>query len=152
MFAKLKAWFHALYLDLIAFKEDPHQIALSFAMGVFLGILPFTGVLAAITLAYIFKLNKPAAILGSALTNTWLGLIVLGGAIHIGALCLRLNGQDVQAQLQALIHDFHWHDVFTLSFLKLLLPVVVGYLILSFVFALLGYVLTLVVIHWHRRK
>ncbi len=152
MYDKLKSWLNQLYAELTALHETPHRVAISFALGVFLGILPFTGVLAAIGLAYAFKLNKPAAILGSALTNTWLGLIVLGFALQVGGGCLGLSEADIRAQWQALMVNFHWQDLISLSFLKILLAIAIGYLVLSVVFAIAGYFIALGVIYWHRRS
>lgn len=151
MFEKFKSWVNKLYEELTAVNEKPHGVAFSFALGVFLGILPFTGVLAAISLAYILKLNKPAAILGSAITNTWLGLIVLGFAIQVGAWCLGLSGAGIQAQWQDLVNNFNLNSLISPAFLKVLLPLALGYLILSLIFALISYVLALLIIYWHRR-
>ncbi len=151
MFNKFKSWLNQLYLELTSFTETPHQVAISFALGVFLGILPFTGVLAAIGLAYMWKLNKPAAILGAALTNTWLGLIVLGFALQVGAICLGISGADIQLQWRDLVSDFQWKDLINRSFLSILVALAIGYLVLSFIFAALGYLLALFVIYWHRK-
>ena len=151
MFNKFKSWLNQLYGELVAVTDTPHQVAISFALGVFLGILPFTGVLAAISLAYIFKLNKPAAILGSALTNTWLGLIVLGFAMQVGGMCLGLSEADIKAQWQILVHNFHFNDLISFAFLKILLAITIGYVVLSFIFAVVGYFLALIIIYWHRK-
>ena len=150
MFKKFVSWCDSQYSQLIKFNDAPHKIALSFAIGVFLGILPFTGVLAAIAAAWFLRLNKAAAVLGSALTNTWLSLLVFGLAVQTNAVFLHLNGPDIQEQARGLMHDFHWKTVFSASFLQALVPVAVGFLIISFIFAFISYFLALGAILWHR--
>jgi hypothetical protein len=44
-----------LYLKTVRINDLPHKIAMGFALGSFLGVLPFTGVVAALILAVIFK-------------------------------------------------------------------------------------------------
>ena len=56
MLTKIQKWFQDLYKELLAVNESPHRVGLSFAIGVFLGILPFTGVIAAIAVAVFFRL------------------------------------------------------------------------------------------------
>lgn len=152
MFDKFKNWLNKLYEELTAVHEQPHAVAFSFALGVFLGVLPFTGVIAAIGVAYFFKLNKPAAILGSALTNGWLMLIVLGFALQTGAWSLGVSQVEIQAQWQDLVKGFTWQDLLSPVILKLIVPLALGFVILSLAFAVVGYFLALGIILWHRRS
>ncbi len=151
MLNNVKNWLNKLYEELTIVNETPHRVALSFAMGVFLGILPFTGVLAAIAVAIMFRLNKAAAILGSAITNTWLGLIVLGLAVKIGSGLTGANWQLIQEQVSALMKNFSLKALHDVDILQILCAIAVGYFILSCLFALIGYVVAVVVISWHRR-
>lgn len=151
MLERFKTWLNGMYDELRSVNETPHRVALSFAMGVFLGILPFTGVLAAIALAMLLRLNKAAAILGSAITNTWLGFIVLGVALKIGAAITSVRFEDLQQQIDGLFKHFTWQQLTTTDILPLLLAVALGYICVSLIFALLGYILSLIVIKWHRR-
>ena len=69
---------------LINFNEPPHQLALSFGLGVFLGIIPGTGAIAAAVVAALFRLNLPVMVAGALLTNpittpfVYLGSFLLG--------------------------------------------------------------------------
>ena len=150
MINNIKTWLNGLYQELTTVNESPHRVALSFSLGVFLGILPFTGVLAAIGLAWYLKLNKAAAILGSAITNTWLGFIVLGIAVKIGAKLTGLNWHDVQTKLEGLFKHFTWDKIHETNIVSLIGAVAVGYVVVSLIFALLGYILARIMIAWHR--
>lgn len=152
MFDKFKSWLNALYDELTAVNETPHRVALSFALGVFLGILPFTGILAAISLAWFFRLNKAAAILGSAITNTWLGLLVLGAAIKLGAMITGAKFDLIKGQVDALFRNFSFDALFHSDILSLFICISFGYLIIGLGFALLGYILAILVLHWQRKN
>ncbi len=152
MIDKIRTWLNGLYLQLTGVDEPPAHVAFSFAIGVFLGILPFTGVLAAIAISFWLKLNKPAAVLGSAVTNTWLGLITLGLAVKIGAFICRLDWVDLNAHFQSIIKDFTWSKLNDAQLLKIILAVGVGYIVISLILAAVSFCLAYAVIHWHRKQ
>lgn len=143
----LKKTFKSFYEQFVLLNDSPQRIAFGFGVGVFLGILPFTGVLAAVTVAWFFRLNKTAAILGSVITNTWLGFLVLGVSVHLSCLILGVNFQDIQLKFQQLLKDFHWASLTDLAILKIISVVAVGYLILSVFLSVLAYFLCLAVIY-----
>lgn len=64
-FARMYSYFK----QALASHHSPHEIALSAAVGAFIGIMPGLGTLAAILVAVPLKLNKPAAALGSFISN-----------------------------------------------------------------------------------
>ena len=130
---------------------SPQSIATGFGLGVFLGILPFTGVVAAIALACFFRLNRSAAILGSVLTNTWLSVVVFAVSVKISCALLHLDSQYIQTKFSKLIKSFTWNDFYDLSFWQLLATVALGYLIVSFLISLVAYGLMLLVLSIKRR-
>ena len=67
------AFFRDKFRSIFQIKEPPHRIALSFAMGVFMGISPLLGLhyLGAVLIAMIFRLNKLVAIIGVSVNNPW---------------------------------------------------------------------------------
>jgi len=67
---KFRGFFQLLYLKLIKINDTPQKIAFGFGLGVFSGIFPGTGPLAALFLALILRANRASALLGSLLTNT----------------------------------------------------------------------------------
>ncbi len=54
---------------LIDFKGSPHKIGLAFGLGIFLGVLPGTGAVAAACVAAALRLNLPIMVAGALLTN-----------------------------------------------------------------------------------
>ena len=139
MLDRLKKYLQDLYLETVQSKDSPQRIALSFGIGVFLGILPFTGVLAAIAVAWYFKLNKAGAIIGSVITNTWLGFVVLGASIHLSCLFLGVNANDIQQKFHYIIKNLHWESLKDAFILKILLAVTIGYVLLSIFLSLIAY-------------
>jgi len=78
-------FFKVLYLKLFRIDDSPHKIALGFGLGVFLGVMPGMGLIAALAIAIIIKVNRIAALLGSILTNTWLSIPVFFLAVRTGS-------------------------------------------------------------------
>ncbi len=146
----IKKTFKSFYQELVLTNDSPQSIALGFGLGVFLGILPFTGVVAAMAMAWFFRLNKTAAILGSVLTNTWLGFVVLGISIDLSCRVLRLNDYDIQIKFQQLVKDFRWANFMDVSIVKLIGAVALGYLIVSIFLSLLAYGVCLGAIYYKR--
>ncbi|TAM42436.1 DUF2062 domain-containing protein [bacterium] len=127
-------------------NDSPQRIALGVGLGVFSGLMPGTGPVAALFLAFIFRANRAAALFGSLLTNTWLSLVTFILAIKAGSLVLGLHWQDVDRKMHGLIHDFGWVKFFKLSFLDVFLPVITGYLIIGLFMAAASYLVTLLII------
>jgi len=142
----LKKIVHFLFAKLFKINDTPEKIALGVSLGVFSGLLPGTGPAAALFLAFIFKANRAAALFGSILTNTWLSIVTFILAIKVGSVILRLHWQEVHQKSVTLIKDFHWIKFFKLSFLDVLLPVIIGYLVLGICLGVAVYFLVLMVI------
>lgn len=139
-----------LYLKLIKINDTPQRVALGLALGVFLGLIPGTGSIAAITLAIVFRLNRFAAITGSLITNTWLSLAMLIPAIKTGAKILNLNWTELNSNFMAFLAEFRWSVLFKVSIYKIILPVAVGYVTISLSLAVLVYVISISII-LHKR-
>ena len=142
-FAKI---FKFIFAKLFIINDSAQKIALGVGLGVFAGLLPGTGPAAALFLAFIFKANRAAALLGSLLTNTWLSVVTFILAIKVGSVILKLNWQLVQQQIGGLLKNFAWGEFFKLSLLQALLPLIVGYLVLGLILGVLSYFLTLFII------
>lgn len=140
-----------LYLKLFRLNDSPQRVAMGFGIGAFLGILPGTGPLAALLLATFLRINKAAAFLGSFLTNTWLSLVTILLSVKIGAAVMGLEWHNVWDTWQKLIKDFHWKQILDASFLKLILPVIVGYFLLSAMLGLLVYISALLILTFLRK-
>jgi len=58
---------------LLAVKDSPHHVAISFSIGVFIGMSPLLGLhtVLAILFSYLFRMNKFVTIVGVYITNPW---------------------------------------------------------------------------------
>jgi len=149
---KIAKFFRSVYEKLFKIDDTPQRIALGFGLGAFLGIFPGTGPLAALFLSAILHINRAAALAGSLLTNTWSSFIVLILAFKLGSLTIGAEWQDIAKGWSALQNDFHWHKLFDLSVLRVALPVLLGYIIIGFIFGLLVYLITLLVLKTARKE
>jgi uncharacterized protein (DUF2062 family) len=138
--------FKYLYLKLFRTNDTPQRIALGLGIGVFLGVLPGAGPLAALIGATIFRANRAAAVIGALLTNTWTSILTIILSIKVGAVIMNLNWHDLYNQWQVLLKDFHWKSLLQLSFLKIFFPVLIGYLLISAALGLTVYLLSLLIL------
>ena len=127
-------------------NDTPQRIALGLGLGVFLGILPGTGPIAALFLAFILPINRLAILLGSLLTNTWLSIVTFFLSIKLGSAIMKVNWQDVQINWSLFLHNFSWCGLFKFSALKLILPVMVGYFVVAFGLGLVAYGTSLIIL------
>lgn len=142
----IKRFLKLIYLKLFRIHDSPQKVALGIGLGVFLGNFPGTGPIAALTMAFILRLNRAAALLGSLLTNTWLSIITFVLSVKLGASIMGLEWQKVYNETIQLFKNFHWINFFKISMLKILTPVLVGYFIVSFLFGILFYIAALFII------
>jgi len=149
---RIKRAVRFVYLKLVRINDSPQRVALGLGLGVFLGLLPGTGPLASLSLAFLFRLNRISALLGSLLTNTWLSFATFPLSVKVGSVIMGLEWQAVKQGVLALLKDFHWHDLFRISAIHVLLPVIIGYCVLGLGFALIAYLLALLVLKRRLKK
>lgn len=149
---RLKYFLKVLYEKLVKIDDSPQRTALGFGLGVFLGIFPGSGPIASLVLATIFRINKAAALLGSVLTNTWLSFVTFLLAVKVGSSLTGSDWRKVYDQYELLIKDFHWKDLWDLSLLKILTPLMVGYIIVGFVAAFVGYLVVVTILNQRKDK
>jgi len=135
-----------IYIKLFRINDSPQKIALGFALGVFLGVMPVTGPTDTLLLALLFRLNRASALLGCFLTNTWTTILTFLLAIKTGSYIMRTDWHSIYAACQQLLKHFHWVYLFKLSVLKILFPVIIGYIVISLFFAFLSYLFALIVV------
>ena len=135
-----------LFSKLFKINDSAQKISLGVGLGVFAGLFPGTGPAAALFLAFIFRANRAAALLGGLLTNTWLSVVTFVLAIKAGSVILKMNWRLVQEQALSLFKNFSWSAFFKLSFSEVLLPLIIGYLVIGLVLGALSYWLTLLII------
>jgi hypothetical protein len=134
------------YDKLFKINDTPQRIAAGFGLGVFSGIIPGTGPLAALFLAIIFRVNRASAILASLITNFWLSLVTFIFSIKVGSAILRLDWQKVYHDFNASFTEFDWQAIFKSSLLKIIFPVVLGYFVISIFLGVFSYLLILLIL------
>ena len=147
---KIKTFFLNCYHQLVTMDDSPHSVALGFGIGVFLGIFPFTGAVAAVSLAVIFKFNKASALLGSVITNAWLSIVTFVIAVKIGCFILRIDPQAILNAAQEIVFKFSWSKLVETTTLEILYPLFLGYLIVGGVCGMCSYWLVLFILRNRR--
>lgn len=137
-------FFKFIYLKLIRINDSPQKIAAGFGLGVFLGILPVTGPIAALFLALVLRLNRASALLGSILTNTWFSVLTFILSIKIGSAIMNLNWQETNRNWIRFLKDFSFLNLFKVSALKIILPIIIGYFIVALSVAFTLYLFTII--------
>lgn len=128
--------------------ETPQRTSFAFALGVFIAFSPTYGLHSAsvVLLAWAFRLNFPALLVGSLVNNPWTVVPILGATMWTGGVLL--GTQDVP--------DVSWSELslttFYESVLPFILPFTLGALTLSVLGALLAYPLGLLLISWYRKQ
>ena len=135
-----------LYIKIFKINDTPQRIALGLGVGVCLGIIPGTGPIVALFVAWALGLNRASALLGSLLTNTWLSIVTFLLSIKVGAAIMKLNWQEVKEAWLVFIKNFHGLDLLRLPILKIILPVILGYFVVALGLGLVIYLITLIVL------
>ncbi len=148
----IRQFFKSLYTKLFRINDTPQRIALGFGLGVFLGNFPGTGPVAALFLAWVLRLNRASALLGALLTNTWISFITFILSIRIGSLIMRTGWQDILQSWLRFLKNFHWIDLLKLSALKIIFPVIVGYLIVSLFLGFIAYLIVFAIFTYKTRN
>ncbi|MCX5700140.1 MAG: DUF2062 domain-containing protein [Candidatus Omnitrophica bacterium] len=139
-----------LYKKLFKFNDTPQKIALGLGIGVFTGTLPGVGPLAALFLSVIFKVNRASALAGSLITNTWLSVVTFIFSIKIGSAILGLDWHKVYDDCSVKIIGSNWSGLLKLSLLKVILPVTLGYIVISLSAGLICYLLVLLILKFKK--
>ncbi len=143
---KPKKILYFLYEKLFKINDTPQRVSLGFGLGVFLGIMPGAGPIAALTLALFLRVNRASALLGSLLTNTWLSVVTFLLSLKTGSAIMKVPWQNVQSDWAVFIKEFRLVSLFKLSALKIILPVIVGYLAVAFCCGLIVYFVVLLML------
>ncbi len=117
-------------------RDTPHRISIAFAAGIFIGMSPLFGIhtLLGLLVAYVFRLNKLATIVGVYITNPWTIIPIYTFSTWVGAECLGMN---------RILPDIDWRNI-TFSvlindFRPLLMPFLVGTAIMSVLSSVISY-------------
>ncbi len=127
-----------LYRRFIKIRGEPHDIALGFALGIFIGMSPIIGLhmAMAIFFAALLKWNKISAAAGVWISNPVTAPVLYGGTFLAGAKLLRIG--------KMYNPEVHVYDVKSFSDLIHMAPdafwaMITGGVILGIPIALIGY-------------
>jgi uncharacterized protein len=127
---------------LLHVEETPHRTALAFGIGIFIAFSPFLGIHMGIALlvAFLFRLNRVAILLGTYLNNPWtLAPMYLAGT-SLGCMLLGVSSDG----LEAIDWDLHGHALVENLMTNLrpyVWPFLLGNTLLGAACGLVGYVL-----------
>lgn len=139
---RVKKWLKDIYHKLIGIEDTPHRKAGGLGLGVFLGVLPGVGPIAALIGATLLRLNKAAALIGSVATNTWLSVVTLALAIKVGFWLIGGQDDPRRETIESLMKDFNWRKLWDRDTLEAMYPLFLGYLIVSLCLGLCVYGIT----------
>lgn len=134
---------------IVGIQDSPGKIALSFGIGVFVGMSPLLGLhtILGILFAWLFRLNKFVTIVGVYITNPWTIVPIYTFATWLGA---KLLG------LEHILPDVNWHTIGITGLVKDLEPIlpsfVVGTTFLGVACGIIGYVLIYFAVIRHRKS
>jgi uncharacterized protein (DUF2062 family) len=117
-------------------RETPHQIAMSFAVGVLMGISPLIGLhtIGAFFIAWLLGLNRFIAVAGVYVTNPWTIVPIYSFSLWLGAKVIGL---------QQILPNIEWNNVTSMYLIRelthLIWPFVVGSLIMGLAGSFISY-------------
>lgn len=147
-----KKFINFIYIKLIVVNDSPQKIALGLGLGVFSGIFPGTGPAAALFLSILFRVNRASALLGSLFTNTWLSFVTFLLAAKTGYFIFGINAGQTYQDWLSLLRGLNLSNLLKLSILRVIFPLIFGYLVVAFSLGLIVYLTTLIIISISRHK
>lgn len=149
---RVERFLRFIYLKLFRINDTPQKIGLGLGLGIASGIIPGSGPLAALFLALVFKANRAAALIGSILTNTWLSILLFPICVKIGALILGIDWQAAFGQIKAALEGFRLSKLLSVSFLKVIFPAFLGYILVGVLTGLLAYICVILFLRNRKRQ
>ena len=132
--------------------DTPHKIAAGAAIGIFLGIAPGVGIAATLVVSSIFRVNRLAAITGVLATNTWSLIVALPLSATVGG-CLFGGDKSYLIEKFSLYYQLGYKVFLKKEILfDIVLPLAVGFIVVSGLSALFCYLAILSLIKLHRNK
>jgi uncharacterized protein len=151
--------FKDLIKKLLHIDDTPERTALAFSMGVFLGFSPFLGfhTLGGLAIAFIFRLNRVAVLLGAWMNTPWWIVPYYMIATWVGMKLVRCQVEWATlvnlfraGTREGFVRSGFWHQI--TSQWGLLLSFGVGSILLAILLGLVAYPLSLRLIKFYRSK
>ena len=146
MIRRFKARAGDFITALLKEKLDPGRAAAAVFLGIFIGIVPIYGLqtLAAVGVAFLFKLNKPLTVAGTFICNPLFQPFIVFFSVELG--CLLRLGSFQRLSLSALA------GARTHINKEQLLIWVIGSVALGILVGSVGAAIAAVVVHLHRNR
>ncbi len=142
---RIAYFFKWIYHKLARINDSPQKVAQGLGLGVFLGIFPGAGPIAALVLSSLFRMNKAAALLGSLLTNTWISVAIFLPAIKVGAIITGTDRESIRKGWVEITTNFHWADLLKVGMIDVIFPVFAGYVVVALGCGVLAYLIGLAI-------
>ena len=134
-------WLRRKVALLLQVDDTPHRIALAFGIGVWLAFFPILGIHTglALIIAYLFRLNRVAMIVGVYISNPWtLAPLYMAGTL-VGCAIFGVSDEGLSAIDWHLHGRAFYHALFE-SLRPYVWPFVVGNTLLGVLGGIVGYV------------
>ncbi|HEX9149653.1 MAG TPA: DUF2062 domain-containing protein [Thermoanaerobaculia bacterium] len=152
---KLSRRWKVLLLDLLGREEPPERVAAAIALGIGVGFSPFMGIhfLIAIGLAFLFRLNRIDALLGTLVGNPWTLPPVYAAGYALGRQLLNYDRRKVpDLHWHRLLHRDFWHAFSGSALRPRLASYVVGTAVIGLLIGLSSYLVIRALLRiYHRR-
>ena len=134
-------WLRRTVGALLQVDDTPHRIALAFGIGLWLAFFPILGIHTgmALLIAYLFRLNRAAMIVGVYISNPWtIAPLYMAGTL-LGCAIFGVSNEGLNAIDWHLHGRAFYHALFE-SLEPYVWPFVVGNTLLGVMGGILGYV------------
>lgn len=152
---KLSRRWRVLLLDLLGREEPPERVAAAIALGIGVGFSPFMGThfLIAIGLAFLFRLNRIDALLGTLVGNPWTLPPVYAAGYALGRQLLHYDRRKVpDLPWDRLLHRDFWHAFSGPALRPRLASYIVGTSVIGILIGLSAYLVIRALLRiYHRR-
>lgn len=146
---KIRAWLHAL----LHTHDSAERTSMAFALGVFIAFLPpvpWFHTLFALTLAFVFRLNRLATLIGTYVNTPFTLLPLLAAETSLGLALL--GGEEPPELTWKQLHQWQgWKDA-AIELRPFLAPMLLGCILLGLAFATASYFISLKLIIAYRRR
>lgn len=139
----MKSKFKTLIKKLFVIDDTPERIAGGAALGMFMGMIPGEGIISALVLSSLLRLNRLAATAGVFSTNMWMTLVILPPSALVGAL---IFGEDYEGLKNTFESSYNlgWAFFFSeIMFFDFTLPILVGFVVVAGVISIIFYCILL---------
>jgi uncharacterized protein len=121
-------------------EESPHRIALSFAIGVFIAFAPhyLFHTASVILVAWAFRLNYLAMLVGSLINNPWTLIPILAASLYTGLIIL---GESLQVSLD-------WNALTPTDLFEMIGPYLLPFIVGASTLAILGGLAAYPIMRW----